>query len=277
MLYSSKQETTPGKKILSLCLAIALLIVMAQTFVTAGATSSADITYTNYNLGFSLKLPASWAGKYRVVEFSVATAFHNIRNENAGYGGFLFDIMVSDTTEATEWGYRLLTKSGNLYYLAGFPSDVQFDYTNAALTAEYNAMEKDIDAILKTFTLISSSTQENEIKVFVNGKAVVFDQPPIAENGRTLVPMRAIFEALGASVAWEQSTQTVTAKRGDITISLQIGSNILVKNGVRIELDVPAKAVGGRTLVPVRAISESLGSSVKWDQNTRTVTITDSY
>jgi|GEM_PF-3494875 len=114
-----------------------------------------------------------------------------------------------------------------------------------------------------------------DIKVLVNGSAVAFDQPPIIENGRTLVPLRAIFEALGATVEWEQSTQTVTAVKDDITIILKIGDSFLTKNGERIALDVPAKIVGGRTLVPARAVAESFGAEVGWDQAARTVTITD--
>ena len=113
------------------------------------------------------------------------------------------------------------------------------------------------------------------ITVVVNNEQIYFDQPPVIDNGRTMVPLRAIFEALGASVDWEQSTQTVTAIRGDVTVSLTIGSNILIINGDDIELDVPAQIVGGRTLVPVRAVAESFGADVKWEQNIRTVTITE--
>ena len=120
-----------------------------------------------------------------------------------------------------------------------------------------------------------ASPASNEIKVILNDKPVVFDQPPIIENGRTLVPLRAIFEAMGADVKWEPSTQTVTAARGNITITLKIGSNELVRNNEIIVLDVPAKIVGGRTLVPARAVAESFGADVKWIQATRTVTITE--
>jgi len=111
------------------------------------------------------------------------------------------------------------------------------------------------------------------ISVLVNENKLSFDQPPIIENGRTLVPLRAIFEALGAIVEWEQTTQTVTAVKDDITISLRIGSNVLKRNGENIELDTPAQVVGNRTLVPVRAIAESFGAEVAWDQNSRIVTI----
>jgi len=115
-----------------------------------------------------------------------------------------------------------------------------------------------------------------EIKVIVNGVTLAFDQPPIIQNDRTLVPLRAIFEALGAEVRWEQSTRTITAMRDDLTVSLQIGSNTLYKNGEAFyTLDVPAQIVGDRTLVSARDGAESFGAEVLWDGVTRTVTITE--
>ena len=87
------------------------------------------------------------------------------------------------------------------------------------------------------------------------------------------MPLRAIFEALGATVDWNDSTQAVTAERWEISIYLSIGSNVLIKNGERITLDVPAQLVGGRTLVPVRAVAESFGAMVDWDDSTQTVII----
>ncbi|MBE7016337.1 MAG: copper amine oxidase N-terminal domain-containing protein [Ruminococcaceae bacterium] len=111
------------------------------------------------------------------------------------------------------------------------------------------------------------------ITVKVNNKNVSFDQPPVLENGRTLVPLRAIFEALGAKVSWDPNTQTVTATKGDINISLQIGSANMNVNGANKVLDVPAKIMGGRTLVPVRAISEAFGCDVNWEGATKTVIV----
>ena len=118
------------------------------------------------------------------------------------------------------------------------------------------------------------SQPSQEIKVIVNGTKLSFDQPPIVENGRLLVPLRAIFEALGADVDWNQSTQTVVAEKDDTIVTLTIGSNILVRNGQNITLDVPAKVAGGRTLVPARAVAESFGAKVSWDGETSTATIT---
>lgn len=120
-----------------------------------------------------------------------------------------------------------------------------------------------------------SAENSSNISVTVNGSAVTFDQPPIMANDRTLVPLRAIFEALGATVDWNGDTQTVTSTRGNTTVSLAIGSNIMTKNSISYELDVPAQIVGERTLVPVRAIAEAFGSAVDWNGETQTVIIND--
>ena len=97
---------------------------------------------------------------------------------------------------------------------------------------------------------------------------------PITEKDRTLVPMRAIFEALGAEVEWENETQTATATKDGITVSVTIDSNRMLKNGEEIELDVPARLVeDSRTLVPLRAISEAFGCQVEWDEELQRVDI----
>lgn len=118
------------------------------------------------------------------------------------------------------------------------------------------------------------NTWEEDIRVIVNGDEVVFpDQKPAIVNDRTLVPLRAIFEALKAEVEWDDETKTVISKKGDISVSLAIDSDRLYQNGQEKILDVPAQIMNGRTMVPVRAISEAFQCQVGWDQNTRTVTV----
>ncbi len=114
-----------------------------------------------------------------------------------------------------------------------------------------------------------------DIMVTVNHIPVVFDQPPTIVSDRTLVPLRAIFEAMGANVEWDAKTRTVSATRGEDKLSLVIGTNIINKNGEDIKIDVPAMIIGDRTMVPARAIAESLGASVDWNPHTRTVIIDD--
>ena len=113
----------------------------------------------------------------------------------------------------------------------------------------------------------------SDITVELNGEELEFDQPPIIVDNRTLVPLRVIFEALGATVDWEQETQTVYSELYGTTISLKIGDDVMYKNGSPIKLDVPARVVNNRTLVPIRAIAEAYGASVDWDQDTKTVII----
>lgn len=118
---------------------------------------------------------------------------------------------------------------------------------------------------------------QKDISVYVNDKKLSFDQPPILQDGRTLVPLRAIFEALGALVEWEPSTQTITAEKDDVVITLRIGSNEMDRNSDKITLDVPPMIINDRTLVPVRAISEAFNCTVAWDEDTRTVNVADRY
>lgn len=117
----------------------------------------------------------------------------------------------------------------------------------------------------------------NEPSVYLNGEKMTFDVNPFIENDRTLVPMRAIFEAVGADVQWDEETQTVVAARekgGQTTfVTLQIGSNAFV-NSEEKELDVPAKIVNDRTFVPLRFVVESLGEKVEWDNENYSVVIT---
>ncbi len=118
----------------------------------------------------------------------------------------------------------------------------------------------------------------DEIKISVNGNMLSFganDAKPVIVDGRTLVPLRAIFEALNVNVSWDGATKTVTANGRDKTISLTIGVNQLIVNGVSTPIDVPAMIIADRTMVPARAIAQSLGCTVAWLAGERTVVITD--
>ena len=115
--------------------------------------------------------------------------------------------------------------------------------------------------------------QINNKNMFINDDSVELGVPAQLINDRTMVPLRAIFEALDAQVEWDNDTETVTAYRGNVSISLQIGSTSLFVNRVLREIDVPAQLVNDRTIVPVRAVSEAFGCAVTWDEATETVVI----
>ena len=108
----------------------------------------------------------------------------------------------------------------------------------------------------------------------VNGNAVQIDAPAEIKNGRTFLPLRAISEALGATVDWIAETQGITVTLGDNSIGLQIGNTSAVVNGTVMTLDAAPYIKNSRTMVPFRVIAESLGATVEWDPVSRVVTIT---
>jgi len=114
---------------------------------------------------------------------------------------------------------------------------------------------------------------DNVVSVEINGVPIEFDVAPRIINDRTMVPMRKIFESLGATVTWNEETETATGVKDGTTVEITINSSILYKNGEVIELDSPAVLAEDRTLVPVRAVAESFGCKVLWDDATQTVMI----
>ncbi len=113
---------------------------------------------------------------------------------------------------------------------------------------------------------ISQSVQQSQTPIIIlDGAPLTFDVQPIIENGRILVPMAAIFRAMGATVTWDSVTKTVTALRGTTTVVLPINSYTPTVNGTVWKLDVPARIVGNRTLAPLRFVGEALGGTVSWD------------
>ena len=116
---------------------------------------------------------------------------------------------------------------------------------------------------------------EPPICVKLNGEYLSLDVNPKIINGRTLVPVRAIFESLGAKILWDDVTQTVTALQGNTVISLSVNSSLMYINGESIPLDVAAAEYDDRVLVPVRAIAEALNCTVDWNDITNTVVITE--
>jgi hypothetical protein len=110
------------------------------------------------------------------------------------------------------------------------------------------------------------------VSVIVNGQAMQFDQPPIVRAGRVFVPLRGVFEQLGATVVYSNGQINATAHGR--TVSLSIGSLQATVNGQPETLDVAPFLVGERTLVPLRFIASALGAGVNWNDSTSTVTIT---
>ncbi len=124
---------------------------------------------------------------------------------------------------------------------------------------------------------IDPVTPTPELEVYINGRKLRSDVPPIIIQGRTMVPLRGIFEALDTDVEYLAETRTITATRGTTKIQLTVDSNQAQINGQKVTLDVPPTIVNGRTLVPVRFISESTGQKVSWDEENQRVLITAQF
>ena len=198
------------------------------------------------------------------------------------YNSVIPDVLNSETLEISASAYYPHTDYGTVtYFIDGV-------YAGSSTVAPYNYM-LDLSGLLEGQHILKVNYAQDgqellvkeygfnyvkPINVIVNGKKLVFtDVAPFIVDGRTLVPLRAIFEALGAEIVWNDETKTVTSVKDGVTVSFTIGSTELIRNGEVINLDVPSQIYESRTVVPVRAIAESFGAKVTWIADSRTVDI----
>ncbi|MEC0203698.1 copper amine oxidase N-terminal domain-containing protein [Paenibacillus lautus] len=127
--------------------------------------------------------------------------------------------------------------------------------------------------LLIPMTFQSQAQAAVNISVLIDGVKLYTPQAPVMIQGRVMLPMRSIFEALDASVKWNQKTKTVTATKDGTTVILKINSKTATINNKTVALDVPAKNLKGNTMVPVRFVSEALGQKIGWNSKTKTVTV----
>lgn len=113
-----------------------------------------------------------------------------------------------------------------------------------------------------------------ETTATVNGKPATLDVPAELLDGSTMVPFRFLGQALGARVGWNQAAHTAIYQMGSTRVLVVVGAGTALVSGRTVALAVPATVVQGRTLVPLRFVSEALGAQVGWDQATQTVTVT---
>ena len=140
---------------------------------------------------------------------------------------------------------------------------------------DYQFFFRNLEENVKTRLSAYNEKYADRLNIYYNDEIMCFDVEPIIENDRTLVPFRAIFEAMGCAVYYteEDGKQIVSARRGNDTLMLTIGENKMYFNGEEIALDVPAKIKDDRTLVPLRAISEAFECEVHWYGDTKTIYI----
>jgi len=150
--------------------------------------------------------------------------------------------------------------------------------TIKAIDKAGNETVKKIHVIYKPRTIIR--LQIGNLMAVVNDETVMLDLAPFIENGRTLVPLRFVAETFGAEVGWDPVEERITITLGDKVVVLWIGKKEALIDGERYYLDVPPKVIeipeigGGRTVVPLRFVSEAFGAKVEWDPELQIITIT---
>ncbi len=134
-------------------------------------------------------------------------------------------------------------------------------------------MRKSIIAVftLSIFLICAGLAMAAVPAIFINGVGLASENAAVVEDGRTLLPMRAVFEALDQQVDWNAEDKSITSG----TILMQIDSPVATVDGEEIDLDVPAKLIDGVTYVPLRFVAESLGKDVIWDGSLNRVDIND--
>lgn len=139
---------------------------------------------------------------------------------------------------------------------------------------------KKLTALLITLTLVLSVvpaftvSAANEISVYIDGVPIALPTSPLNINGTTLVPMRALFEALGAEVTWDSENQTAYGEAPGVYVAIIIDDPYMIRNFVDVPLTEPARIINGSTLIPLRAVSECFGMQVDWDAATNSVFLT---
>lgn len=194
-------------------------------------------------------------GKLELVLINNSSAYVKA-NINAGNRTF-FVIKSNEDDRMLKDGSVESTSAKQAEYLLPPNSIVSFTQTNEVSLQE----------------IINEFPSDGKIRVLVDKNLLSTDQDPVIVNDRTLVPLRAIFEALGADVQWDGATSTVTAQKDGKVVVVKIGDVNAMVNGEPKALDVPATIINSRTLVPIRFVSESLGATVDWNGDKKAVII----
>lgn len=193
-------------------------------------------------------------------------------SESSWYGGIEilkqmdFNTLNSGIDGEIHFRSNLIFENSYLRHtIENYYSDFEDDYTE-----DYG----EESTVVQT-SVVSESIPKGDIRVFISGKEIFFESPPVTEDDRILVPMRAIFEALNATVVWNQSLNSATVKKGDNVVTFTPGSYIFMIGSERYLFDVPAKVIKERMFIPLRAVSEILGYTVKWNSSANCVSLSE--
>ena len=255
------------------------------TTVNSGDSKTFTITP---NTGFKIKdikVDGVSVGAVSTYTFSNVTQDHIIE---AQFEPITFTITASSGVGGT------MTPSGTVSINYGESKTFTITPDKGYKIKDVKVDGKSVGAVSKyTFTnvtdnhTIEATFEKNEIVIVlqvgqtsftVNGSPNTLDSPPIIKNGRTLLPIRPVVEALGGTVGWDGTERKVTVSLGSTTIELWIGKNTARVNGTNTPIDstnskVVPEIINGRTMLPLRFVTENLVCQLQWNPNTKTITI----
>ncbi len=179
-----------------------------------------------------------------------------------------------------------LSGDENGFYSLGYSSDNEWGgqkielvyYTFEEFTQLLNRLSPESSANGRTLYVFDVQKEKNEmfdfipdVSVILDGSRLEFDVQPQIINNRTYLPLRIAAEALGAQVSWEEETKTAIIEKEGSRLEFQVNNSVYKVNGKEVKGDAPALVSEGRTLVPIRCISESFSLEVKWEEETKCV------
>jgi hypothetical protein len=170
-------------------------------------------------------------------------------------------------------GYHLTLLTDNGMTVTGLVRDNTYVLTGITADHAIVAVFEPIPIVLPPLPSHTLMLTIGSSVMSVDGRRATLDSPPIIREGRTLLPIRAVIEALEGSVGWDAVARKATVTLGTHTIEIWIGSRQARVDGLNVSLDVAAMIVNSRTLLPLRFVAENLGCTVTWDPVGRTVTI----
>jgi hypothetical protein len=131
----------------------------------------------------------------------------------------------------------------------------------------------DLFCLMENLGLFSIQASTAPIRIDLNGQEQYYGQEPVIVNGTTLVPMRGLFEALGADVKWDDATQSVTGTKDRHIVELQIGGKSALVDGRIVALEAEPALIDSRTMIPLRVVAEAFGATITWDGANRAISI----
>jgi hypothetical protein len=233
-----------------------------------------------------VRVDGIWIGLVSSYSFTSVTANHTIEatfaadayvvTASAGANGSISPSGAVTVDKSASQSFTITPDAG--YHVA----DVVIDGASVGAVISYTVTNAQANHTIRaTFALDAKKVIELKIgstRMLVDGSPVVLEAAPIILNSRTLLPIRAVVEAVGGTIAWEASTRKVTIKRNSTTLDLWIGWSRANLNGQSVNIDNDPKVVpvivNGRTLLPLRFVSEALALDVQWDAATKVTTIT---